>query len=245
MNTEGARFTGVPQPRTEAEKWILARLDKVTAETHAHYANYRFDLLAQSLYEFAWNAFCDWFVELAKPALNNQDTDAAASTRHTLLYVLESLLRLLHPLTPFVTEELWQQVVPRLGITTATISLQRFPQVGDVDTSGYATAEADVEWLKSMVSALRRVRSELNVPPSKQVRLLLQADTADERPRVARFASQLSFLLSWNASIGWTLARTHRRLPPPSSENSRCWCRWKAWSTWMPNACAWTRKSSA
>ncbi|TWQ62257.1 class I tRNA ligase family protein, partial [Xanthomonas vasicola] len=181
---------------------ILARLDKVTAETHAHYANYRFDLLAQSLYEFAWNAFCDWFVELAKPALNNQDADAAASTRHTLLYVLESLLRLLHPLTPFVTEELWQQVAPRLGITTATISLQRFPQVGDVDTSGYATAEANVEWLKSMVSALRRVRSELNVPPSKQVRLLLQAGTADDRPRVARFASQLSFLLKLE-TIDW------------------------------------------
>ncbi|PPV10020.1 valine--tRNA ligase [Xanthomonas axonopodis] len=195
MNTEGPRFTGVPQPRTEAEKWILACLDKVAAETHTHYANYRFDLLAQSLYEFAWNAFCDWFVELAKPALSSQDADAAASTRHTLLYVLESLLRLLHPLTPFVTEELWQQVAPRLGITTATISLQSFPQVGDVDTSGYATAEADVEWLKSMVSALRRVRSELNVPPSKQVRLLLQAGTADDRPRVARFASQLSFLL--------------------------------------------------
>ncbi|MEF9419233.1 valine--tRNA ligase [Xanthomonas axonopodis pv. khayae] len=202
MNSEGARFTGVPQPRTEAEKWILARLDKVTAETHAHYANYRFDLLAQSLYEFAWNAFCDWFVELAKPALNHQDADAAASTRHTLLYVLESLLRLLHPLTPFVTEELWQQVAPRLGITTATISLQSFPQPGDVDTGSYATAEADVEWLKSMVSALRRVRSELNVPPSKQVRLLLQAGTADDRPRVARFASQLSFLLKLE-SIDW------------------------------------------
>ncbi|OOW87128.1 valine--tRNA ligase [Xanthomonas campestris pv. vitiswoodrowii] len=202
MNSEGARFTGVPQPRTEAEKWILARLDKVTAETHAHYANYRFDLLAQSLYEFAWNAFCDWFVELAKPALNHQDADAAASTRHTLLFVLESLLRLLHPLTPFVTEELWQQVAPRLGITTATISLQSFPQPGDVDTGSYASAEADVEWLKSMVSALRRVRSELNVPPSKQVRLLLQAGTADDRPRVARFASQLSFLLKLE-SIDW------------------------------------------
>ncbi|UDB88915.1 valine--tRNA ligase [Xanthomonas citri pv. mangiferaeindicae] len=202
MNSEGARFTGVPQPRTEAEKWILARLDKVTAETHAHYANYRFDLLAQSLYEFAWNAFCDWFVELAKPALNHQDADAAASTRHTLLFVLESLLRLLHPLTPFVTEELWQQVAPRLGITTATISLQSFPQPGDVDTGSYATAEADVEWLKSMVSTLRRVRSELNVPPSKQVRLLLQAGTADDRPRVARFASQLSFLLKLE-SIDW------------------------------------------
>ncbi|KQQ82815.1 valine--tRNA ligase [Xanthomonas sp. Leaf131] len=219
MNTEGARFSGVPQPRTEAEKWILARLDKVTAETHAHYANYRFDLLTQSLYEFAWNAFCDWFVELAKPALNGAVQDAtgaaaastpeasrhaedAASTRHTLLYVLEALLRLLHPLTPFVTEELWQQVAPRLGITAATISLQTFPQAGDVDTHGYASAETDVEWLKSMVSALRRVRSELNVPPSKQVRLLLQAGTADDRTRVARFASQLSFLLKLE-TIDW------------------------------------------
>ncbi|RYE79894.1 MAG: valine--tRNA ligase, partial [Oxalobacteraceae bacterium] len=202
MNTEGARFAGVPQPRTEAEQWILARLDKVTAETHAHYANYRFDLLAQSLYEFAWNAFCDWFVELAKPALNSQDSEAAASTRHTLLYVLEALLRLLHPLTPFVTEELWQQVAPRLGITAATISLQVFPQAGDIDTASYASAEADVEWLKSMVSALRRVRSELNVPPSKQVRLLLQAGAADDRARVGRFASQLSLLLKLEA-IDW------------------------------------------
>ncbi|CAD7724731.1 Valine--tRNA ligase [Xanthomonas hydrangeae] len=219
MNTEGARFNGVPQPRTEAEQWILARLDKVTAETHAHYANYRFDLLTQSLYEFAWNAFCDWFVELAKPALNAAVQDStlaaagstpeaiehaedAASTRHTLLYVLEALLRLLHPLTPFVTEELWQQVAPRLGITAATISLQAFPQAGDIDTHGYASAEADVEWLKSMVSALRRVRSELNVPPSKQVRLLLQAGTQDDRTRVARFASQLSFLLKLE-TIDW------------------------------------------
>ncbi|SOU05996.1 valine--tRNA ligase [Xanthomonas arboricola] len=202
MNTEGARFAGVPQPRTEAEQWILARLDKVTAETHAHYANYRFDLLAQSLYEFAWNAFCDWFVELAKPALNGQDSEAAASTRHTLLHVLEALLRLLHPLVPFVTEELWQQVAPRLGITAATISLQAFPQAGDIDTASYAGAEADVEWLKSMVSALRRVRSELNVPPSKQVRLLLQAGTADDRTRIGRFASQLSFLLKLEA-IDW------------------------------------------
>ncbi|NHF67872.1 valine--tRNA ligase [Xanthomonas hortorum] len=219
MNTEGARFSGVPQPRTEAEQWILARLDKVTAETHAHYANYRFDLLTQSLYEFAWNAFCDWFVELAKPALNGAVQDStlaaagstpeaiehaedAASTRHTLLYVLEALLRLLHPLTPFVTEELWQQVAPRLGTTAATISLQAFPQAGDIDTHGYTSAEADVEWLKSMVSALRRVRSELNVPPSKQVRLLLQAGTQDDRSRVARFASQLSFLLKLE-TIDW------------------------------------------
>lgn len=205
MNTEGAQFSGVPQPQTETERWILARLDAVAAEAQAHYANYRFDLLAQTLYEFAWNAFCDWFVELAKPALNGAVQDAADSTRHTLLYVLEALLRLLHPLTPFVTEELWQQVAPRLGITGDTISLQAFPQRGDVDTSGYAGAEADIEWLKAMVSALRRVRSELNVPPSKQVRLWLQAGSSDDRARVARFASQLAFLLKLEA-IDWLAA---------------------------------------
>jgi len=213
MNTEGARFTGVPKPRTDAEKWILSRLEKVSADTHAQYANYRFDLLAQSLYEFAWNAFCDWFVELAKPALNSQDADTSASTRHTLLYVLESLLRLLHPLTPFVTEELWQHVAPRLGITNATISLQCFPQAGDVDTSGYASAEANVEWLKSMVSALRRVRSELNVPPSKQVRLLLKDGTPEDRPRLERFASPLSFLLKLE-TIQWLDAGQNA---PPSA----------------------------
>ncbi|WP_076039682.1 valine--tRNA ligase [Xanthomonas campestris] len=205
MNTEGAQFSGVPQPQTETERWILARLDAVAAEAQAHYANYRFDLLAQTLYEFAWNAFCDWFVELAKPALNGAVQDAADSTRHTLLYVLEALLRLLHPLTPFVTEELWQQVAPRLGITGDTISLQAFPQRGDVDTRGYAGAEADIEWLKAMVSALRRVRSELNVPPSKQVRLWLQAGSSDDRARVARFASQLAFLLKLEA-IDWLAA---------------------------------------
>lgn len=205
MNTEGAQFSGVPQPQTETERWILARLDAVAAEAQAHYANYRFDLLTQTLYEFAWNAFCDWFVELAKPALNGAVQDAADSTRHTLLYVLEALLRLLHPLTPFVTEELWQQVAPRLGITGDTISLQAFPQRGDVDTSGYAGAEADIEWLKAMVSALRRVRSELNVPPSKQVRLWLQAGSSDDRARVARFASQLAFLLKLEA-IDWLAA---------------------------------------
>ncbi|WDK03594.1 valine--tRNA ligase [Xanthomonas campestris] len=205
MNTEGAQFSGVPQPQTETERWILARLDAVAAEAQVHYANYRFDLLAQTLYEFAWNAFCDWFVELAKPALNGAVQDAADSTRHTLLYVLEALLRLLHPLTPFVTEELWQQVAPRRGITGDTISLQAFPQRGDVDTRGYAGAEADIEWLKAMVSALRRVRSELNVPPSKQVRLWLQAGSSDDRARVARFASQLAFLLKLEA-IDWLAA---------------------------------------
>ncbi|WIA60686.1 valine--tRNA ligase [Stenotrophomonas sp. BIO128-Bstrain] len=194
MNTEGSSFTGVPQPRTDAERWILARLAAVSAEAQTHYANYRFDLLAQCLYEFAWNEFCDWFLELTKPALNGADADDANSTRHTLLYVLEALLRLLHPLTPFVTEQLWRQVAPRLGITDDTISLRPYPTAEEF-AGDFARAEADVEWLKSMVNALRRVRSELNVPPSKLVPLLLQGGNDDDRARMTRFTSSLSFLL--------------------------------------------------
>ncbi|HWI25038.1 MAG TPA: valine--tRNA ligase, partial [Lysobacter sp.] len=193
MNTEGAVFTGIPQPKTDAERWVLARLAKVSAEAETQFAAYRFDLLAQALYEFAWNEFCDWFVELAKPALNGDDAEAAASTRHTLLHVLESLLRLLHPLVPFVTEELWRSVAPRLGIGEATISLRAYPQGSDI-AGDFVAAEADIEWLKAMVSALRRIRSELGVSPAKQVTLLLQDGSSADTARVQRFASQLKFL---------------------------------------------------
>jgi valyl-tRNA synthetase len=189
-------------PITDPEKWILSRLAKVTAEVEAHYAAYRFDLLAQSLYEFAWNEFCDWFLELAKPALNGSDAAAADSTRHTALYVLETLLRLLHPLVPFVTEELWQQVAPRLGISAATISLQPYPVASNYAANDYKQAATDVEWLKDMVSALRRVRSELGVSPGKQVRLLLQDGNDNDRALAERYASQLSFLLKLE-TIEW------------------------------------------
>ncbi|MBT2747838.1 MULTISPECIES: valine--tRNA ligase [unclassified Lysobacter] len=193
MNSEDASFSGVPQPTTDAERWILAQLAKTAAEAEAHFAAYRFDLLAQSLYEFAWNAFCDWFVELSKPALQGEDQAAANSTRHTLLYVLERLLSLLHPLIPFVTEELWQQVAPKLGVAETTVMLRPYPQASEF-AGDYAQAEADVEWLKAMVSALRKVRSELNVKPSDFVTLLLVNGDASDRARVGRFASQLKFL---------------------------------------------------
>jgi len=194
MNTEGFAATGAPQPRTDAEKWILSQLDAVSAEAAGHFASYRFDLLSQTLYEFAWNQFCDWFVELAKPALNGDDKTAADSTRHTLLFVLERLLRLLHPLTPFVTEELWQQVAPKLGIAGDSIMSQPYPQAGEIDTTDYAAADADIEWLKAMVSALRRVRSELGVSPGKQVRLLVRGGGEIECARLGRFDASLRFL---------------------------------------------------
>ncbi|HPO23964.1 MAG TPA: valine--tRNA ligase, partial [Arenimonas sp.] len=106
MNCEGFEASGQPSPKTDAERWILSRLNHCTGEVQKHFADYRFDLASQALYEFAWNEYCDWFLELAKPALQGEDKVAADATRHTLLYVLESLLRLLHPLIPFVTEEI-------------------------------------------------------------------------------------------------------------------------------------------
>ena len=197
---EGAPRTPLPPtPTTDAQRWILSRLEATAAEAARHFADYRFDLLSQALYEFAWNDFCDWFVELAKPALHG-DTDtgegraAADSTRHTLLYVLERLLALLHPLVPFVTEELWQQVAPRLGLPAGSIMVQRYPEPGDIQVDDQARAEADVEWLKAMVSAIRRVRGELNVPPSKQVTLLLADASEDDRRRIERFDASLRFL---------------------------------------------------
>jgi len=194
MNTEGFDASVDTAPVTDAEKWILSRLAKVTEEAQAHFAAYRFDLLAQSLYEFAWNEYCDWFVELTKPALQGEDKAAADSTRRTLLSVLEAVLRLLHPLIPFVTEELWQQVAPRLRIEGDTISLQRYPQAADFSGADFERAEADIEWLKQMVTALRRVRSELGVSPGKQVPLLVQAAGETTRSRLQRFDSQLKFL---------------------------------------------------
>ncbi|MHC9085616.1 valine--tRNA ligase [Luteimonas sp. RIT-PG2_3] len=194
MNTEGFSAQGAPEPKTDAEKWILLRLARTAEEARAHFTSYRFDLLAQTLYEFAWNEFCDWFVELAKPALTGDEAAAADSTRHTLLYVLESLLRLLHPLVPFVTEALWQQVAPRLGISTTSISLRPYPTTAEIAAEAHVQAGADVEWLKQMVTVVRRIRSELGVSPGKQIALLVQGGNVDDQARLARFSSQLRFL---------------------------------------------------
>ncbi|HWV63307.1 MAG TPA: valine--tRNA ligase, partial [Oxalicibacterium sp.] len=104
------------KPVTEAERWILTRLKQTLGEVEQHFVSYRFDLLAQALYEFVWNEYCDWFLELSKPALNGDDAGAAASTRRTLLHVLETVLRALHPIVPFITEEIWQSVALQLGL---------------------------------------------------------------------------------------------------------------------------------
>ena len=196
MNVGNATFDGAPQPKTDAERWILAQLAHTSSQAEEHFSSYRFDLLAQCLYEFTWNQVCDWFLELAKPALNGEDEAAANSTRHTLVYVLESLLRLLHPLVPFVTDELWQAVAPKLG-KSGSIMVEKYPTLFDVQaylTDEFREADASIEWLKAMATAVRRIRSELGVSPARQVALLVRGGSAGDAARVARFDATLRFL---------------------------------------------------
>ncbi|TAH46575.1 MAG: valine--tRNA ligase [Gammaproteobacteria bacterium] len=179
-------------PVTAAEHWILSRLARTLAEVEAQMKLYRFDLVAQALYEFVWNDYCDWFLELSKPALNGEDAAAAASTRGTLLRVLEAILRALHPITPFITEEIWQSVAPKLGIQGNSVASRPYPQAGEFTAE--AAAVNDIEWLKSVLGEIRRIRSEMNIAPGKQIPLLFAKGNATDRARVERFAGQIAFL---------------------------------------------------
>jgi len=194
INTEGQPVSavGVP-PVSAAERWILSRLERTLAEVEAHYADFRFDLVAQALYEFTWNDYCDWFVELTKPALQGGDDGAARSARGTLLRVLEALLRALHPIVPFITEEVWQNVAPRLGIAGASVAQRPYPRPGDLAIAA-SDADEGIEWLKSAVTELRRIRSEMNIAPSRLVPLLLAGGSDEDRARSARFAAELAAL---------------------------------------------------
>ncbi|GAB3031543.1 valine--tRNA ligase [Oleiagrimonas citrea] len=179
-------------PVTEAERWILTRLKQTLTEAEQHFANYRFDHLAQSLYAFVWNEYCDWFLELAKPALQGDDEAAAASTRHTLLVVLESVLRALHPVIPFITEEIWQSVAPRLGLDEKHLMDRPWPDAEAIAAD--AEARAEIEWFKSVLSGMRKIRAEMNIAPGKTIPLLLADGDANDRARAAKFATQIAFL---------------------------------------------------
>ncbi|MGH8398001.1 MAG: valine--tRNA ligase [Gammaproteobacteria bacterium] len=194
MNCENFSATGAPPLITSAEKWIVNKLDNLLIDIEGHYRTYRFDLLAQDLYEFTWNNLCDWFLELSKPALNGTDKSAADSTRHTLLYVLETLLRALHPITPFITEELWQQVAPKLGKQGKTISLEDYPESAPRSDS---TATTDIEYLIAAVIQIRSIRSEMNLSPSLNLPLLIE-DKGTDPKRWQRLEAPLKFLARLN-----------------------------------------------
>jgi valyl-tRNA synthetase len=189
MQTEGQSISAAARPGV-VDRWILSRLDRTVAEVEMQFSAYRFDLAAQALYEFIWNEYCDWYLEIAKAVMQTADADGRAATRHTLLTVLETILRTLHPIMPFISEEIWQRVKGPLGIDGETIMLQPFPQ----GAPGDEAAEQDVEWVKAVVQGVRRVRSELNLPPSQALDVLYQAGEESDRERQRRFDGILSQL---------------------------------------------------
>jgi valyl-tRNA synthetase len=168
-----------------ADRWIISRLQHVEVEMEKAYAGYRLDFAAQTIYEFVWNDYCDWYLELSKPVLWDENASAAAKkgTRRTLIRVLETTLRLLHPLMPFITEEIWQLAAPLTGRTGDTIMLQPYPLYNEsrVDVS----AEADIKWLQAVILGVRNIRGEMNISPAKEIPLLLRNGDAEDQRRAS------------------------------------------------------------
>jgi valyl-tRNA synthetase len=182
MQTED-KDTGIDNDDVElslADRWIRSRLQRVEAEVAEHIEIYRFDLAAQDLYSFVWEDYCDWYLELSKAVLFDEQTSAAAQrgTRRTLVRVLETLLRLNHPIMPFITEELWQMVAPLAGVEGDTIMTQPFPLCDDSKIDD--EAEAELEWVKTFVTGVRKIRSEMDIAPGKPLPVLLDNATEDD-----------------------------------------------------------------
>ncbi len=197
MNTESfshdADFT-----RSLADRWILSRLQDTVGETTKSIELYRFDHAAQTVYDFVWNEYCDWYLELSKPVLwdDNGAHETQQGTLRTLLVVLETILRLMHPLTPFITEEIWQNVAPRLDRHGDTIMLAPWPIVDKalVDQD----AESDIEWLKAVIVAMRTIRSESNIPPGESLDMLVGNTTPSDIDRLSRHKQSLEKLAKIN-----------------------------------------------
>ena len=184
MNTDGMDPKDIPAQRNLIDRWIISRLQKTEADVAEHISAYRFDLASTALYEFIWNEYCDWYLELAKPVLNGESSSESEkqATRVTLVQVLEVILRLAHPFMPYITEELWQQVAPRADKAGPTISLQPYPQSDKTRIDEQAVAE--IEWVKEVVMGVRRIRSEMNINPGKKLPLLFSGAQDSDRHKL-------------------------------------------------------------
>jgi len=190
MNVEGRDVgldASLPTELSIADRWIIAELQHTEDEIRRQLDAYRFDLAAKALYEFVWNEFCDWYVELAKVDLARGTDAAQRGTRRTLLRVLEAILRLAHPFIPFITEELWQSVAPLAGKTGDTISLQPYPQP---DFEKLAPMEStQVATLKALVDSVRSLRSEMGLAPGQKVGAFISGDASGAAPLVDYLAA--------------------------------------------------------
>jgi len=157
-----------------ADRWIIGQFEQTVKTVHEAFATFRFDLASQALYEFTWNQFCDWYLELTKPVLFKGNEAQQRGTRHTLVNVLEGLLRLMHPIMPFITETIWQRVQPLSDFskTDDSIMVQAFPQF-DANKCDQQAID-DLEWVKQFIIAIRNIRGEMDISPSKLLPVLLK-----------------------------------------------------------------------
>ena len=189
MQTDGHRISA-PESLGVTDRWILSRCQMMVRDVRQHIDSYRMDLAAQSLYEFIWNEYCDWYLELSKPALQEGTEAAQNATRHTLLSVLEVTLRALHPFMPFITEEIWQRLKTPLAIAGDSVMKQPYPEAGQRDTE----AESAIGWLKAVLLGIRRIRSDLDLAPSLELTVNFQGGGDADRASFERFEPVLGSL---------------------------------------------------
>jgi valyl-tRNA synthetase len=173
MNIGDCDVMSTDRERSVADEWILHQLQIVTGMAQGHFNNYRFDQLAKTLYEFVWHDYCDWYLELSKCELarDNITPKEIRGTKHTLLFVLENIMRLLHPIMPYITEEIWQKIAPMLGISGESIMLQPYPSAHQNHIN--VIAEAEIRSLKSIITNIRNIRGEMQVSPAKKIDVIL------------------------------------------------------------------------
>jgi len=185
-----------------ADRWIISRLQQAEKAVAEGLDTYRLDLASQALYDFIWKDYCDWYLELTKPVLNDDNASAAMKkgTRRTLVRVLETILRLAHPFMPFITEEIWQRVKPLAGADGETLMRQRYPEAdkSKIDTQ----ACKDIEWVKGVVTGVRNIRGEMNISMAKLLPVLLQNGSDNDKRCTEENAQFLKKLASLE-SIEW------------------------------------------
>jgi valyl-tRNA synthetase len=199
MNTED-QDTGIDNDDVElslADRWIISKLQTTEQEVTAAIEGYRFDHAAQGIYEFIWDNYCNWYLELSKPVLTNDNASEAAKrgTRRTLVRVLETTLRLTHPFMPYITEEIWQTIAPLAGKDGDSIMSQSYPSSDDSKID--ADAVSDMEWVMEFVTGVRSIRSQMNIPPKKQLPVILKDSQQQDIDRVEHnhdFLSRLANL---------------------------------------------------
>ncbi len=207
MNAEGENCAqdGSDYTLSLADRWIISRLQQAQAEVNSAIQSYRFDLATQALYDFIWNEYCDWYLELSKPVLwdENGDESLKTGTRRTLVRVLEATLRLAHPLLPFITEEIWQNVAPLAGIpvdSKSTIMLQPYPIADSHQID--ENALQDIDWLKKVIVGVRNIRGEMNISPATALNVFFTRGDDNDQRRIDENHQFLSKLANLE-SITW------------------------------------------